>query len=70
MRPMHRRKRLTRARAHAGKHVRRCALVGNTRAIPEIGRFFASSVEVRHFADNEEAAAWDWVAAANRTKRD
>jgi hypothetical protein len=46
---------------HAHEHVRRCALVGNTRAIPQIERFFASSAEVRHFAEKDERLAWDWV---------
>ena len=48
-------------KAHAGEHVRRCALVGDTRALPEIQRFFAASVEVRHFDKKEEAAAWAWI---------
>jgi stage II sporulation SpoAA-like protein len=48
-------------KTHAREHVRRCALVGNTRAIPEIERFFASSAEVRHFAEKDEGLAWDWV---------
>ena len=52
---------LNEGKAHAGEHVRRCALVGNTRALPEIQRFFASSVEVRHFDEKDEAAAWDWI---------
>jgi hypothetical protein len=55
------RKTLDEGKTHAAEHVRRCALVGNTRAMPEIGRFFAASAEVRHFTDKEEAAAWDWV---------
>jgi hypothetical protein len=46
---------------HAGEHVRRCALVGNMRAVPEIGRFFTSSGEVRKFARTEEDAAWTWI---------
>jgi hypothetical protein len=52
---------LDEARSHAATHVRRCALIGSTRAIPEIREFFASSVEVRQFADKEEKAAWEWV---------
>ena len=49
---------------HAAKHVRRCALVGNTRAMPEIKVFFGPSVEVRQFAGSEEAAAWQWIEGA------
>ena len=52
---------LAEGKAHAGEHVRRCALVGNMRALPEIERFFASSVDIRHFGEDEEAAAWDWI---------
>ena len=52
---------LAECKAHAGKHVRRFALVGDTRAVPEIARFFASSVEVRHFGADDEAAAWAWI---------
>jgi SpoIIAA-like len=48
-------------KTHAHEHVRRCALVGNTRAIPEIERFFASSPELRRFAEKDEGLAWDWV---------
>ena len=50
------RRTLDEGKAHAGEHVRRCALVGNTRAMPEIERFFASSVEIRRFADKDEQA--------------
>jgi hypothetical protein len=55
------RRTLDEGKTHAASHVRRCALVGDFRAIPEIKRFFASSAEVRHFADKEEDLAWDWV---------
>ena len=48
-------------KTHAREHVRRCALVGDTRAMPAIERFFASSAELRHFAENDERLAWDWV---------
>ena len=53
---------LDEGKSHAARHVRRCALVGNIRAIPEIRGFFGSSVEVRQFADTAEESAWDWVS--------
>jgi hypothetical protein len=52
---------LDEGKSHAARHVRRCALVGNVRAIPEIRGFFGSSVEVRQFAETAEQSAWDWV---------
>ncbi len=52
---------LDEGKRHAASHVRRCALVGNMRAVPEIKGFFASSIEVRQFAGKEESAAWEWV---------
>jgi hypothetical protein len=46
-------------RKHAADHVRRCALVGKAKHMPEIEEFFARPVEVRHFGADEEA--WSWI---------
>ena len=55
------RRTLDEGKTHAAEHVRRCALVGNTRAMPEIERFFASSAEFRRFSDKDESKAWEWI---------
>jgi hypothetical protein len=55
------RRTLDEGKTHAAEHVRRCALVGNTRAVPEIERFFASSAELRRFAEKDEKLAWEWI---------
>ena len=61
---------LDEGKAHAGEHVRRCALVGNARAIPEIRRFFASSVEVRQFRRQRARPRGNGSAASRSTATD
>jgi hypothetical protein len=52
-------------RVHALEHVRRCAAVGEpnwtiyARAIFAI----ATTIEIRHFSSEDEAAAWAWLEA-------
>ncbi|HEU4988004.1 MAG TPA: STAS/SEC14 domain-containing protein [Rhizobiaceae bacterium] len=52
-------------RAHARQHVRRCATIGNTRIASRIANIFSPSpqVELRHFSEDEEVEAWEWMGA-------
>ncbi|AZO43926.1 STAS/SEC14 domain-containing protein [Mesorhizobium sp. M7D.F.Ca.US.005.01.1.1] len=50
---------------HALEHVGRCATIGKPDWIADAQRFLPSSppIEIRHFKAEDEAAAWQWLAA-------
>lgn len=52
-------------REHAEAHIRRCATVGGPDWTQQLTGFFAPAtpVEVRYFAAEDEAAAWEWIGA-------
>ena len=55
---------LERGKAHAMEHVGRCASVGEPNWIPQVqGLFKSMPVELRHFAAEDEAEAWQWLGA-------
>ena len=52
------------ARDHASRHVRRCAAVGDGRAVAALIRIIRpADAEIREFAAEEEAEAWRWIGA-------
>ena len=52
-------------RNHALQHVRRCAAVGDPDWTGSVAGFFEAEVpvELKHFALEDEAAAWAWINA-------
>lgn len=52
-------------REHARSHVRRCATIGSTGDLWDSRTFLRlpSDVDHRDFAPEDEAAAWEWLAA-------
>ena len=58
-------------KAHAREHVRRCAAIGEPDWTADLTGWFSSTepVELRHFAAEDEAAAWAWLEAAERAQR-
>ena len=51
-------------RHHAAEHIRRCAAVGDSRAVTAMIRIIRPSHdELREFAADEEAQAWAWIGA-------
>ncbi|RWC45278.1 MAG: STAS/SEC14 domain-containing protein [Mesorhizobium sp.] len=50
---------------HALEHVGRCATIGKPDWIADAQRFLPPSqrIELRHFKAEDEAAAWQWLAA-------
>lgn len=56
---------VSQGKAQAGRHVARCAAVGEPNWIPLVQGFFAAAVptELRHFDAADEQAAWDWLGA-------
>lgn len=51
--------------ARAKEHIRRCACVGEPDFTASLNGWFSNAgpVELRHFPVEEEAAAWEWLAA-------
>ncbi len=47
-------------------HVRRCAAVGEPNWLPYVQSFFnpETVVDLKHFASEDEAAAWEWLESA------
>jgi hypothetical protein len=56
---------LAQGKRDAAEHVRRCASVGEPNWIPRMQGFFStpSPVELKHFAAEDEPAAWQWLGA-------
>lgn len=52
-------------KAHAREHIRRCASIGEPDWTADLTGWFTSvePVELRHFAAEDEAAAWAWLDA-------
>jgi hypothetical protein len=51
--------------AHAVEHVGRCAAVGEPNWVPDARSLLSASlpVDLRHFAAEDEASAWEWLGA-------
>lgn len=56
---------MSEGKARAKEHVRRCACVGEPDFTASLTGWFsdAGPVELRHFAAEDEAAAWAWLEA-------
>jgi hypothetical protein len=56
-------------RAHAARHVRRCAAIGDSSVAKRFLRIFApaESDDARRFSAEEEAEAWAWLDASETT---
>ena len=52
-------------REQVSNHVARCAVIGESARAAEIETLFAAKAvtELRHFTHDEEAQAWEWLAA-------
>lgn len=54
------------ARTHAGRHIGRCAAIGDGEIADAICKIFAPApdVELRHYKAEKEAEAWAWLGAS------
>lgn len=56
---------MSEGKEHAGEHIGRCAIVGDSTGIAAASRLFVTgrSVDVKEFKPDDEDAAWDWLGA-------
>ena len=58
-------------REEVSDHVARCAVIGESARAAEIETLLTAgaATELRHFTHDDEAQAWDWLAAREMTQR-
>lgn len=57
---------MSQGKEHAGEHIGRCAVVGESAGLRAANALFVttSAVEVKKFEASEEEAAWAWIGGA------